>query len=162
MLEEWVEYHRLVGFEHFWVYVNDDPGVIPTLPQRDYITYIPYNYCLCHHNQKNMFNPALWRGLPIFQTPVMGECVLRARNEGLRWLALNDVDERFQVTDEKVNTTNVVDYIDTLPFKDKVGGIIANGVFFGRNPNVEENIELAMDYSWRKKTIRQPKCLIIA
>lgn len=159
MLEEWVEYHRLVGFEHFWVYVNDDPSVIPNLPQRDYITYIPYNYCLCHHNEENIFSKAWWTVMPIFQTAVMGECIFRARNEGIRWLALHDVDEFIQVADENATSiTNVIDYIEELPYKDEVGGIIMTSIPFGRNPKSQDKIELTVDYAWRKNyTVNIPK-----
>lgn len=158
ILEEWVEYHRLVGFQHFWIYVDDDPSVIPTLPQRHYITYIPYNYCLCHHNDKWKFSDSWWRNVPVFQYSVMGECVLRARNERIRWLALHDVDEYFQVVDKNASTTNVIDYLETLPFKDDSSGVVVNAIPFGRNTDVNDTIELRMDYAWRKNyTLQKPK-----
>ena len=159
MLEEWVEYHRLVGFQHFWIYVNDDPSVISNLPQHDYITYIPYNYCLCHHHEETVFSPVYWTTMPVFQTPVMAECILRARKEGIRWLALHDVDEYFQVMDRNAsssNNTNVIDYLETLPTKEYVGGFISLSVPFGRHPRENTTQELTMDYAWHKNYSTTP------
>jgi hypothetical protein len=47
---EWIEYHRLiVGIDHFFIYINEGWNNTKFLPNRSYITYIPYDFHLDNH-----------------------------------------------------------------------------------------------------------------
>jgi len=159
---QWVEFHRLIGIEHFWIYLNEDrsnylqnnsspKGIIDNnLPVRPYITYVPYNY-----PGRNFFSQQL----------VQTECIYRSRAFGVDWLALHDVDEYFHITlvpttspdntDDQPPST-VRDLIEWIvkknPNDHPIAGLSFKNWFYGRGSQ-KNTSELLLDYTWRRPTI---------
>jgi hypothetical protein len=85
---EWIEYHRILGVDHFFLYVMD--AELPQQEQQqgwpdlDYITYIPWN-----------LNPhmVVFVDIFLFQIAAQVDSILRGRALGLDWIAMNDMDE---------------------------------------------------------------------
>ena len=84
-LTQWIEYHRVVGFEHFLIYLNE-PYEPDTLPNATDITYIPWNFARVGE-----------KGAMPHQAVQQMDCIQRAQARNVTWLALHDVDEYFQI-----------------------------------------------------------------
>lgn len=93
-IKEWIEYHRMVGVEHFWLYNDNskdnwkeeiqsyiDEGIVEVTdwPIPDFIFFIEY--------QRNAYRDALHKALGV-----------------TKWLALIDIDEYLLPTDESTVT----------------------------------------------------------
>lgn len=94
LLPEWIEYHRMLGVNHFWIYANEPlekfrEKIDWYLPQ-EYITVIP----LDKHITNTGFRWVDW----FFQSAQQNDCLQRARRANTSWLILNDVDEFVHVT----------------------------------------------------------------
>lgn len=48
-LQEWVEYHRIIGIDHFWVFINEDFSLDHLPDDLPYVTYIPFNHDIKPH-----------------------------------------------------------------------------------------------------------------
>lgn len=146
---QWVEYHRLIGFDHFWIYLNENIAEYNgTLPERPYITYIPYDY----------------PGVPFsHQQLVQNECIYRCRAYGISWVALHDVDEYFHVVkpQQKLSVyddetqdghsqrrSSIQDLINSIQDPVSVTGIVFLNWFYGRHPEAEHS-PLLLDYTQR-------------
>lgn len=86
LLPEWVTYHELQGFEHFYVYYTEDPAIARPLLQpfvnAGLVTVVDWHW-----------HPR-YAGLFVYQQAEENSCLLRARGVA-RWVALYDVDEFF-------------------------------------------------------------------
>ena len=162
MALQWAEYHHLIGADHIWIYVNEDWNDAQDLPQREYISWIPFSHNL--YNYKNFTRPHHDSPIEFFRMATQVDSIWRARRMGLEWLSLTDVDEYIEVVRShgKNNATDIPT-IDALahymkrwtasdPSWKKWGGIQLNSIPFGRNREVEPNEkkELRMDYVWRE------------
>ncbi len=49
LLQEWVEYHRLIGIDHFWVFINEDFSLNHLPDELPYVTYVPYDFDIKPH-----------------------------------------------------------------------------------------------------------------
>jgi hypothetical protein len=134
-LTQWIEYHRMVGFERFLVYLNE-AYVATTLLNASDITYIPWNY-------KRFGNPNM-----AAQAAQQQDCILRAQARNVTWLALLDVDEYIQVMD---NNTTLDDILVSHKDNEEMGGIQMPSWFFGENLLLENRTmsELMIDSVWR-------------
>lgn len=115
-LREWLEYHRLLGYDHFLIYVNE-PFNATLLPQSSDITYIPWDYAF-----RNRLN-----GIP-HQGAQQQDCILRAQARNVTWLALHDVDEYIRVLD---NTTSLDAVLRSHENDSSLGGLQLPSWFFG-------------------------------
>jgi hypothetical protein len=91
---QWVEYHHLIGVDHLWVYINEPWNTSWSLPQRPYVTYVPYNDNwdeLRHGLKRSMFDYAY------FQEAHNNECLFRGRQYGVEWMVMLDVDEYIHI-----------------------------------------------------------------
>lgn len=99
-LKEWIEYHRILGVEHFWLYNNNsqddffdildpyiDQGIVELIdwPSPPEISWIPY--------QKKAYN----------------NCIFRSKIL-TRWLAVIDIDEFIVTTDGSSILDNLKPY----------------------------------------------------
>jgi hypothetical protein len=76
-LREWIEFHRIVGVERFFLYVNRDPQAQRALLQ----PYVQEGVVVLYD----------WPGIGM-QFPAMEHCLARHREDS-RWIAFIDTDE---------------------------------------------------------------------
>lgn len=178
---EWAAYHHLIGFDHVWLYVNDDWNNGKGLIHRDYITWIPYNFNLFRYEYSRMRgnNP-----MDVFRVMGQNDGLWRAKRMGLDWFAAMDFDEYIRIDSPSLSNNITfrssleafgpgvsVSDIDSLPkflnvFKKRMGekylGIQTNSIFFGRGPDEKEqrntnntadcySKSFDIDYVWRQK-----------
>ena len=157
---EWAEFHRLIGVDHIWIYINSewDDG---KQPEKPYISWIPYNLNIKAYN----FTDRPWtQRSEFFRVTSQVECVLRARRMGVDWVIFTDVDEYIQINDnDNGNETSVED--SGLPplkkllqnyYKDEkrtIGGLVMNSIPFGNNLSEEKDPgkQLFIDHVYRNK-----------
>jgi hypothetical protein len=151
-VEQWVEYHRIIGIEHFWIYVNEPWNELKSLPQRPYITYIPYGYSMGNHHGKEKKKLKYYN---FFQSIAEMDCIYRSKSLGFDWVAMHDVDEYIQVMSNSTqNKPALKGFLDSFPNHENIGAVTMNSIPFGRNTQVERKNEtgpLIMDYVWRNQ-----------
>jgi hypothetical protein len=154
MVEQWIEYHRLIGIHHFWVYINEPLDNLRNLPQRPYVTYVPFNYHWDDH-QKN----SKYKNYNVWQEALQMQCVYRAKRNKLDWVTTTDIDEYIRVMSPPQHSSTALPplqhLLDGIPNQDKIGGLILNSVPFGSNqllkPVNKTNNTLVIDHVWRNK-----------
>lgn len=145
-LSSWLTYHRLIGYDHFWVYINE-PMPNLTLPQASYITYVPWNYGFYDGRTST------------HQGAKEQDCILRANARNVTWLALHDVDEYIQVLPSTDGSLKSI--LQSHEHDTSLGGLQLPCWFFGANQfynttsssattTSDGNDPLLIDYSWRK------------
>lgn len=82
-LKEWIEYHRLVGVEHFYLYNNNSKD--------------NYAEVLRPYIRKNIVSLIHWPSPPTidwtpYQVDAYNHCIAKVKNK-TRWLAVIDIDE---------------------------------------------------------------------
>jgi len=114
LVAPFVAYHRLIGVQHFWFYVNEEVFNISDLPQTEYITYVPYPFTMEGRKQLvgGDVRPRHMLG-HVFQTEAQQQCLYRAKRYGLDWIMTNDLDEYLWV--------NAIEEQDELTVKKKNG-----------------------------------------
>ena len=167
----------MIGFDHVWLYVNEDWNDGEGLIHRDYITWIPYNF----HDQYpelglHYLRPRSVNPMELFRVAGQNCALWRAKCMGLDWFAPMDFDEyiHFNIPHNMSDAFNAsvtlfgppglsVSDINTLPkflhtFKERKGqeyvGINMNSIFFGKGPPDEEKDtekQLMIDYNWRQR-----------
>jgi len=107
-LPEWIEFHRTVGVEHFYIYDNGSRMPVAETLKKDVekgdVTVIPYP------------------GRRV-QVSIYGNCVNTFRNE-TKWLAIFDVDEFLFPTQYDDLRTLLKEY-------EGYGGLVVSSLFFG-------------------------------
>ena len=166
---QWIEYHRLIGIQHFIVYLDESWHNISLLPQRPYVTYIPYDFSMDNHPghrpPKGSFK---WYNF--FQISQQNDCLfLTKRLSQIHWVAMTDVDEFIYIADPNGTMTaqhqpqNKTDSpLNALLTKlskeheDDIGGIELNSFSFGSNTKTsnhsrynQSHYDLILDYVWR-------------
>jgi hypothetical protein len=112
-LREWIEFHRLVGVERFYLYDN-----LSTDDHREVLA--PYV-------EQGVVEPAHWPETP-GQITAYDDC-LKARRRETRWIAFIDLDEfLFSPTGRRVS--------DVLAEFEDAPGVVANWAVFGPSGHV--------------------------
>ncbi len=166
---EWAEYHHLIGVDHMWIYINEawDDGA--GLPQRDYITWIPFDWNIYNYKTFTKF-PGDAPYFEVFRCASQTDAVWRARRESMDWLALIDVDEYVRVGPDdscpkgKCNLVGSLSHFlrnftdlnhsKTSVYRDHrgdiMGGIRLENIYYGRNTEIDqdEDIDLMIDNVW--------------
>jgi hypothetical protein len=136
----WIEYHRILGYDYFWVFVNepfpDQRGWI----QRPYVKYIPYNFYWDDHKTHSMAYRRPKSDI-FWQEAMQMQCLYHAKRfPNIEWLTTTDVDEYIWVNDtrymEKESPLKTFLW-DHQEEKNSLAGQIMNSVFFGRHPKME-------------------------
>lgn len=135
-LTQWMEYHRLIGFQHFLIYLNE-PYEPETLPNATDITYIPWNFTRLGD-----------KGAIPHQAVQQMDCIQRAQARNVTWLALLDVDEYFQIM-TKINPNNnnstneegttLDEILKSHEIDPQMGGLQIPSWFFGENIHDENH-----------------------
>jgi len=168
---EWAAYYHLIGFDHIWIYVNEDWNNGKGLVHKDYITWIPFNFkkiWLSNYNRTEISKGSK----ETFRIAGQNDGLWRAKRMRMDWFTAMDVDEYIHINHSNTkNTFNSsleafgkglsASNIDTLPklldtFQERIGekyaGIRMNSIFFGSGPttnHTKNNLEI--DYDWRQK-----------
>ena len=97
ILLEWIEYHRMIGIEHFMVYLHEPYR--SNLPNLSYVEYIPFD----------VEGEVVQKAVFLFQLSQQHDCLARARALGSKWVATHDVDEYIHVVALPTNSTAPVE-----------------------------------------------------
>lgn len=116
-LREWIEYHRLVGVQHFWLYNNNSTD--------------HYKSVLRPYVQEGIVNLIEWPSPPDqdwtpYQQQAYMDC-LRNMRYRTKWLALIDVDE-FIVPKTADTITKMLEPFES---RENVGGVMLFWQMFG-------------------------------
>lgn len=88
---EWIEYHRLLGYQHFWVYINEGWNLTGLYNSSD-VTYVPFDIHWPDH--ASSFAHRYSNNLPdLSQEPASWHCLYTAKKYGYDWITTTDVDE---------------------------------------------------------------------
>ncbi|KAI2492535.1 glycosyl transferase [Fragilaria crotonensis] len=146
-LAQWIEYHRIIGFQHFLIYLHGHGDVenSTSLPIGADITYIPWNFVNFGYHRDGMMRQAVQQM----------DCIQRAQARNVTWVALHDMDEYFQIMD---NST-LEDILASHEADEHMGGLQIPSWFFGENLSENttalasnETLKLVIDSVWRGKT----------
>ena len=152
---QWVEYHRIIGVDHTWIYVDSDWDENKQ-PDRPYLSWVPYNFDIETFN----FTDRPWTEQnELFRVTSQVECLLRARRMGMEWIIFTDIDEYVQVVDNSTifgDDQHVLKHLLNTYYKDerdKIGGLVMNSIPFGNNLEIEKKPTktLMIDHVYRNK-----------
>ena len=93
---QWATYHHLLGVEHIWIYINEPWYNGMDMPYRDYITWIPYNMNIYNYPNFTKF-PGDQIYMECFRGASQTDAIWRARQAGMDWIAMIDIDEYIRV-----------------------------------------------------------------
>ena len=152
---QWVEYHRIIGVDHTWIYVDSDWDENKQ-PDRPYLSWVPYNFDIETFN----FTDRPWTEQnELFRVTSQVECLLRARRMGMEWIIFTDIDEYVQVVDNSTifgDDQHILKHLLNTYYKDerdKIGGLVMNSIPFGNNLEIEKKPTktLMIDHVYRNK-----------
>jgi hypothetical protein len=139
LMPEWMAYHATVqGYDHFYVYINDEAAPARTLlrafADAGLATLVDFEWAPQH------------KGHLVYQQAAENACLLRARGEAA-WVALHDVDEF--ATGPRGNTSSRL--ADVLPPGDHEGGGGDDALrlltqWYGHNADAQQ--QAALDAAW--------------
>lgn len=147
-IEEWINFHRAVGFDHFFLYDNESE--------------IPLKQTLSKYVKAGIVDVIDFPGWAM-QKPAYDHCLKNFGNK-TKWLGFFDIDE-FTVPKERELMS------ETLIFYEQFSGVGLNWRFFGANDLVKkpeglviENFTKTADKNWclhsHIKSIVQPQFTI--
>lgn len=151
-IREWIEYHLLIGIDHFYLYNNlsDDDHYKTLLPyiENGIVTYAEYNKDLMICDNNFFF---LAKDYPY------NDVIYNYKNES-KWIGFIDLDEFITIYDG----TKINNFIDKY---DKYAGLAINWLIFGGSNNYMEPEGLIIEnYILRAKKDffrnRYVKCII--
>lgn len=157
-LKEWIEFHLLVGVQHFYLYNNLSSDnyldILQPYIDQDIVELIQWPYKADFHSDN-------W--VSVQSRGAFMDCVKRSKGK-VKWVAFLDTDEFLF----PVKETNLVNFLKNY---EEFGGVTANWVYFGTS-NVEkiapnelmiEKLYLTMDTQGNQhiKTIARPECVLI-
>lgn len=135
---QWVEYHHMIGSNHFWIFINEQLSVEQwkALPRRPYIVYAPFNYRLGDDYASGT------------QQAAQNECLYRSRAYGLDWFGIHDVDEYFDVIMSLHDgvKSDLDRLVESIPNKTAIGGLRFKMCYYGREPGINSS-DILLDYS---------------
>ncbi len=126
-LLEWIEFHRLMGVEHFFLYDNGEKlssaELLEPYKLSGVVTHIPFLHREGLKDKHNKIDTLT------IQQLAYGDCLLRFRTH-LQYLIQLDIDEFIYPTSQKVDT--VVAALKTLDLQ-KTKGVEIDWKIFGNN-----------------------------
>lgn len=127
-LREWIEFHRLVGVEHFYLYDNGSTDN-PVLELREYI-------------MENVVTLRPWPG-KVAQKAAY-EAALSQSRDASRWLAFIDLDE-YLWSPVEVHPFGYMPLPEVLASYEDHPAVVANWCVFGPSGNIEKPEDLVID-----------------
>uniref|UniRef100_A0A7S3KZY0 Glycosyltransferase family 92 protein n=1 Tax=Amphora coffeiformis TaxID=265554 RepID=A0A7S3KZY0_9STRA len=127
LVPQWIEYHRMIGIDTFWIYINDDmktyeaeaPDVMDYFQRRDvqqYASALPYGWP--GENVEPFF----------FQRVLLNECIENGLRNNVTWVLLSDVDEFVNIVDHNKSLKDVVKVYEP---DDNVAGVSLSNTLYG-------------------------------
>lgn len=178
LIPEWIAYHRLLGVQHFWLFVSEPFGNVhqSALPRYEKdITYIPYNYTWKGHRRTSTTGPSeeendmAYGGENWFQPMANNQCLHLAKQYEFDWIFTPDVDEYVAILDPTIDhhfgvgeeeaAPPLQQYLQrfqearTSPGKPKLGEVCLYGGGYGRHPTKETDptqFQLTIDFTYRR------------
>jgi hypothetical protein len=125
-IPQWIEYHKFLGIDHFWVYMNE-PFNMTGLYNVSHVTYVPFDvtwenhpkYAMKYFNKTNGFAIEQWH---LSQEPAQTSCLYTAKQYGLDWIITTDVDEYVFLPSQILAATNTTSAITTILVSDQSTG----------------------------------------
>ena len=120
-LEEWIEYGRLIGVDHFYIYLNEcdigEPsrGILEPFERRGWVTIIP------------------WCISSFLQIPAYNDAMMRFGNQ-TTWMGFFDVDEFLTPQGGVISGREPVTTL--LPQFEVHGGLYVHWLLFGPNGHI--------------------------
>jgi hypothetical protein len=154
-LLEWIEYHRMIGVGHFYLYVMEsyspeDWNLLPNLP---YITYVPWEFL------KNSRHKKARSKILAFQISHQTDVLYRSRAHNVSFVTFNDIDEYIQLMgDDKVIDLNR--FVEGDP---EIGALMGNTIMFGHEKHIEKPHDYLIEYVYRSTRPvegRREKCFV--
>jgi hypothetical protein len=164
IVDQWIEYHRMIGVDHFFVYVNEEWNDLSLLPQRPYVTYIPFDYCLCNHlevikehNRSDLNHGVYWKQYPFFQELINTHCLQHAKRLNFDWITTHDVDEYIHVMPPNSSLPKFLGKLldESSTFNNaEISSLIMKSRPYGKNPSSPNDTQhpLLIDYVWIKNS----------
>ena len=159
LMAEWLAYHRMIGIQHFWLFVSEDFDnfiLKSNLPRHDPdITYIPYNYRWFDHMHLKPDAKPGWKGEALFQPSGNNQCLFMAKTYNLDWIITPDVDEFIAVEDPVLNESfplqSVLEKVEQQ-YGENVGSFCMPSFAYKWNVLKEstDSFELSIDFTYRR------------
>jgi hypothetical protein len=163
-LVEWMEYHRMIGVDHFFIYYSlggiSKENVAFALPNLKYTTYINYDlmhsdHALDWNNNGNAANDKdLIKDAFRFQAPQQMDAIFRARGLGYDWIIMTDMDEYLQFGDNPQETLHNLTnrfLFDEFGNFTKIGGLSVQSTTYGASHGEPPFPELLIDHIWKRR-----------
>jgi hypothetical protein len=158
-LKEWIEYHKLVGVQHFYLYNNESSDHFKEVLQ-PYISRGEVELCDWSGGPWNLSNSnnANWNAI---QCLAYVDAVKKAKKAKVKWIAIIDSDEFLVPTYD----ASLVDLLSRYEDK-KIGGVSVKWVMFGTSyvSKIPENMllieALILNNGWNcigEKSIFRPE-----
>ncbi|MBI2743536.1 MAG: glycosyltransferase family 92 protein [Chlamydiales bacterium] len=112
-LKEWLEYHLLVGVDHFYLYSNNtvdrSPNILKSYIKKGIVTLVYWPDFLGEVDEENAYKWALSTQIPVYENAI--HCT--AKNE-TEWLAILDISE-FLVPIQSMKLTDLLEQYSEYP-----------------------------------------------
>lgn len=174
-VSEWITYHRMIGIQHFWMFVAEPFENLPQdgLPNEKDVTYIPYSYNHwrrhSHHTGKVRENSGKGSMNAYFQDATNNHCLYMARHFGFDWITTPDLDEYIAVHDPNIEHFGEVSPIQQFlqryhdaafnppPGEQPLGQISLYGGAYRRHNTKEtdwDKFKLNLDFTYRRDKVK--------
>ena len=163
-LKEWIEFHLIVGVEHFFLYDNGDSEssrkILKPYIEKGIVTYIPFPEF--HEDLlRNTYGGINFSRLSM-QNLAMGDCVKNYSNR-FKWLVKTDIDEFLYPLPPYKTLTEVFSLLDSK----KIKGMAFRASRFGPSgqeknsslPVIERFIKRYPDYDRNWKVAGKSSCI---
>lgn len=142
LVPEWVLYHHLQGFSHFYVYVEGNVSIVSNylapMVAAGLVTVVDFTW-------PQSSSKGFWS-----QQASQNSCILRSRGRS-RWVALHDIDEFFQVM-EPGNKT-VAQFLRERSHLEYIAAFLTKSIWFGSSLN--NSLQQEHDLAGKNLTIGQ-------
>lgn len=112
-LKEWIEFHRIFGVDHFYLYnigsFDSYSDILKPYIEEDVVTLIHWPEAIVYQDDKNVYRWALSTQIPAYENAVN----FKARNE-TKWLVFVDINE-FLVCPVGNNIADLLKKYDDFP-----------------------------------------------
>jgi hypothetical protein len=145
---EWVEYHRMIGVDHFFIYLmgNHTNEENFWMPKLSYLTYIPYNV-MDESNFDDLIKSFR------FQKTQQMDALYRARGLNYSWILMLDMDEYIKFGNRSMTLPDYLTNILLTHNNSTFGGISIQSTSYGASHGEPLFPDLLIDHIWKRSTM---------